>query len=91
MGGRWGEGGRKGVAASANDTVTQFPVTQQGQMSPPLAATRKSARELDMTSTLCEMGRIMGWGLEVVVVVVVRGQSSIFPLLQAFRMLRSLS
>lgn len=79
-----GHGGR-----GAKDTVTQFPVTQQRQMSPPLAATRKSVRELDMTFTLCEMGRIMGWGL--VVVVVVRGQNSIFPLLQAFRMLRSLS
>lgn len=37
----------------------------------------------------------MGWGLEMVVVVkgvgLVRGQNSIFPLLQAFRMLRSLS
>lgn len=40
------------------------------------------------------MERIMGWGLVVVVLVVVgvvRGQNSIFPLLQAFRMLWSLS
>lgn len=83
----WITGHREGGAKGLQQVLTTVSCnTAKTNVATTCCHTRKSARELDMTSTLCEMGRIMGWGL-----VVVRGQNSIFPLLQAFRMLWSLS